>query len=34
LGANIVQELHETEYGERQYGAVDLADSSRSALAT
>lgn len=23
-GANIVEELHETEYGERQYGVVDL----------
>ena len=23
-GATIVEELHETEYGERQYGAVDL----------
>jgi uncharacterized glyoxalase superfamily protein PhnB len=23
-GAKIVEELHETEYGERQYGAVDL----------
>lgn len=23
-GANIVEDLHETEYGERQYGVVDL----------
>lgn len=23
-GATIVEELHETEYGERQYGAIDL----------
>ena len=23
-GANIVEELHETVYGERQYGVVDL----------
>ncbi len=23
-GANIVEELHETEYGERQYGVEDL----------